>query len=37
MSQKEAVIKGEKPGGYLIEARLIGSDAEPAMPEDDYY
>lgn len=23
--------------GYLIEARLIGSDAEPAMPEDDYY
>ena len=23
--------------GYLIEARLIGSDAEPALPEDDYY
>jgi phosphohistidine swiveling domain-containing protein len=23
--------------GYLIEARLIGSDAAPAMPEDDYY
>jgi hypothetical protein len=23
--------------GYLIEARLIGSDAEPAFPEDDYY
>jgi phosphohistidine swiveling domain-containing protein len=23
--------------GYLIEARLIGSDAEPALREDDYY
>ena len=23
--------------GYLIEARLIGPDAEPALPEDDYY
>jgi phosphohistidine swiveling domain-containing protein len=23
--------------GYLIEARLIGSDAEAAVPEDDYY
>ncbi len=23
--------------GYLIEARLIGSDAEPAIAEDDYY
>src|SRR5262249_4896286 len=23
--------------GYLIEARLIGADAEPASPEDDYY
>jgi hypothetical protein len=23
--------------GYLIEARLIGSDSEPALPEDDYY
>jgi len=23
--------------GYLIEARLIGSDAKPAVPEDDYY
>jgi phosphohistidine swiveling domain-containing protein len=23
--------------GYLIEARLIGSDAEPAVLEDDYY
>jgi phosphohistidine swiveling domain-containing protein len=23
--------------GYLIEARLIGSEAEPALPEDDYY
>jgi phosphohistidine swiveling domain-containing protein len=23
--------------GYLIEARLVGSDAEPALPEDDYY
>ena len=23
--------------GYLIEARLIGSDTEPALPEDDYY
>ena len=23
--------------GYLIEARLIDSDAEPALPEDDYY
>lgn len=22
---------------YLIEARLIDSDAEPALPEDDYY
>src|SRR5882724_10347275 len=23
--------------GYLIEARLISLDAEPALPEDDYY
>ena len=23
--------------GYLIEARLVGLDAEPAVPEDDYY
>ncbi|MEO5754026.1 MAG: PEP/pyruvate-binding domain-containing protein [Chthoniobacterales bacterium] len=23
--------------GYLIEARLIGSEAEPALAEDDYY
>jgi len=23
--------------GYLIEARLVGSDGEPAVPEDDYY
>ena len=23
--------------GYLIEARLITADAEPALPEDDYY
>jgi hypothetical protein len=23
--------------GYLIEARLVGLDAEPALPEDDYY
>jgi phosphohistidine swiveling domain-containing protein len=23
--------------GYLIEARLVGSDAEPVLPEDDYY
>ena len=23
--------------GYLIETRLIGSDSEPALPEDDYY
>ena len=23
--------------GYFIEARLVGSDAEPATPEDDYY
>ena len=23
--------------GYLIEARLTGSDAGPALPEDDYY
>ena len=23
--------------GYLIEARLVGSDTEPAVPEDDYY
>ena len=23
--------------GYLIEARLVGSDTEPALPEDDYY
>lgn len=23
--------------GYLIEARLIGQDAEPALAEDDYY
>jgi hypothetical protein len=23
--------------GYLIEARLVGPDAEPALPEDDYY
>jgi phosphohistidine swiveling domain-containing protein len=23
--------------GYLIEARLVDSDAEPALPEDDYY
>ena len=23
--------------GYLVEARLVGSDAEPALPEDDYY
>jgi phosphohistidine swiveling domain-containing protein len=23
--------------GYLIEARLVGSDVEPAVPEDDYY
>ena len=23
--------------GYLIEARLVGSDAAPALPEDDYY
>ncbi len=23
--------------GYLIEARLVDSDAEPATPEDDYY
>jgi len=23
--------------GYLIEARLIGPNAEPALPEDDYY
>jgi phosphohistidine swiveling domain-containing protein len=23
--------------GYLIEAHLIGPDAEPALPEDDYY
>ena len=23
--------------GYLVEARLIGSDAEPALSEDDYY
>jgi hypothetical protein len=23
--------------GYLIEARLIGPDAEQALPEDDYY
>ncbi|HEY4271554.1 MAG TPA: PEP/pyruvate-binding domain-containing protein [Candidatus Udaeobacter sp.] len=23
--------------GYLIEARLVGSDAVPAEPEDDYY
>jgi phosphohistidine swiveling domain-containing protein len=23
--------------GYLIEARLVGLDAEPARPEDDYY
>lgn len=23
--------------GYLIEARLIGPDAEPVLPEDDYY
>jgi len=23
--------------GYLIEARLIDSDAEPALPENDYY
>jgi hypothetical protein len=23
--------------GYLIEARLVGPDATPALPEDDYY
>ena len=23
--------------GYFIEARLVGLDAEPAVPEDDYY
>ncbi len=23
--------------GYLIEARLVGLDVEPALPEDDYY
>jgi phosphohistidine swiveling domain-containing protein len=23
--------------GYLIEARLVDSDTEPALPEDDYY
>ena len=23
--------------GYLIEARLVGPDAAPALPEDDYY
>jgi phosphohistidine swiveling domain-containing protein len=23
--------------GYLIETRLVGLDAEPALPEDDYY
>jgi hypothetical protein len=23
--------------GYLIEARLANADAEPALPEDDYY
>ena len=23
--------------GYLIEARLVGADTEPAVPEDDYY
>ncbi len=35
-SELVAKVKNRRRG-YLIEARLINSDAEPALPEDDYY